>query len=167
MPSRLLLALAALLLFASPLAAQRPDPVAIVKSIYGKRDPYKAAISLQANAHERPALSKSLAALWKKSDDATPEGGETPPGFDVASNSQGMDVKSAVVSYERRTSQRATVIAKLTAGQPFVRHSPEENVLRYDFIREDGHWKIDDVRGTIDKEEWSIRALLTEALKYH
>ena len=27
-------------------------------------------------------------------------------------------------------------------------------------------WKIDDVRGTVDKKEWSIRALLTDALKY-
>ena len=144
---RLLFASAALLtasalLISSPLAAQSPDPLAIVKSIYGKRDPYGAASSLQASSGERPALSKSLAALWKKSDDGTAEGDETPPGFDVVSNSQGMDAKSAVVSYERPTPERATVVAKLTPDPRYVRRSREDNVVRYDFVREDGRWKI-------------------------
>lgn len=75
-------------------------------------------------------------------------------------------MKSAAVSYERRTPVRATVAAKLTPGHRYVRHAPEENVVRYDFVRENGGWKIDDVRGTIDKKQWSIRALLTDALKY-
>jgi hypothetical protein len=166
MLSRRLLLASALSTLVTPALAQGPDPATIVKSIYAKRDRYGAAASLQAaRTDARPALSKSFAALWKRSDDATPEGDETPPGFDVASNSQGMDVTSAAVSVERRTATRATVVARLTAGAPFLRHSPAENVVRYDFVREHGAWKIDDVRGTIDPKPWSLRAIFLEVLK--
>ena len=147
---RILFALLALFVFTAPLAAQGVDPVAIVKSIYPEGSQSEAAVSLQMRAPHRRALSKSLAALWKKSDDATPAEDEPVPGFDIASNSQGMDVKSAAVSYERRGAASATVVAKLTAAHPYVRHSPADNVVRYDFVREAGRWKINDVRSAID-----------------
>jgi hypothetical protein len=162
---RTLFALLAALVFAGPLAAQGADPLAIVNSIYPEGSQAEAAVSLQMRAPHRGALSKSLAALWKKSDDATPAEDEPVPGFDIASNSQGMEVKSAAVSYERHGAARATVVARLTAAQPFVRHSPADNVVRYDFVREAGHWKINDVRSAIDGKPWSLRALLTEGLK--
>ena len=34
--------------------------------------------------------------------------------------------------------------------------------MRYDLVRERGAWKIDDIRGTVDGKEWSIRKLLRE-----
>ena len=164
MISRRLLLASALAFAASPAFAQNPDPAAIVRSIYRKADPYGAAAALQLRAEKRETvLSKSFAALWKRSDDAEPEG-EAPPGFDVASNSQGMDVARADVKVEKRAAARATVVARLIAGHPFVRHSPEENVVRYDFVRENGRWKIDDVRSTSDGKEWSLRGILNEGL---
>src|ERR1051326_4334025 len=41
-----------------PAPAQGPDPAAIVKSIYGKRDPYGAATSLQMRAPRFVALAR-------------------------------------------------------------------------------------------------------------
>lgn len=159
--------LLASLLVAMPLAARAadPDPAAIVTSTYQADDPYGAAISLQMRSDDRRALSKSFAALWKRSDDATPKEDEPVPGFDVASNSQGMDVTSVTVKVERQDARTAIVAATLASAYPFARNSPEENVVRYDFVREDGAWKIDDVRGTIHPNAWSLRQIFTESLK--
>lgn len=165
MISRRLLLASALAVLGSPAFAQSPDPAAIVRSIYRKADRYGAAAALQLRAENRETvLSRSFAALWKRSDDANPEG-EAPPGFDVASNSQGMDVARTDVKVEKRDTARATVAARLTAGHPYVRHSPQENVVRYDFVRENRRWKIDDVRSTSDGKEWSLRSILNEGLE--
>jgi hypothetical protein len=40
-----------------------------------------------------------------------------------------------------------------------------DNVIRYNFVRDDKQWKIDDISGTIDGEAWSIRDILKESLK--
>jgi hypothetical protein len=164
---RLLLALPLLLVAPSlsgPARAQNPDPVAIVRSIYRGADSYGARSALQLRAGNREvALSQSLAGLWKRSDDTEPEG-EAPPGFDVASNSNAMDVARAEVKLEKRAGPRATVVARLIPGHPFVRNSPAENVVRYDFVRENGRWKIDDVRSTDHDKEWSLKGILNEAL---
>lgn len=154
-------------LLAAPLAARAadPDPAAIVTSIYQADDPYGAAVSLQMRSDDRRALSRSFAALWNRSDAATPKEDEPVPGFDVASNSQGLDVASADVTVERQDAKTATVVATLTSGHPYTRNSPEENVVRYDFVRENGRWKIDDVRSHIGDKEWSLRRIFTEALK--
>jgi hypothetical protein len=162
---RLLLACAAAVV-SGPLAAQAADPAAIVQSIYARgTDPYGAAVSLQMRAPHRRALSQSLAALWKRSDDGTPDGDEPVPGFDIASNSQGIDVTSVDVTVESQDAARATVAATLKSDQPFVRNDPKENIVRYDFIRENGRWKIDDVRSFIKPKEWSIKRTLSESLK--
>jgi len=171
---RLLLASGALLACGSaligpasidPALAQAGDPVAIVQSIYNGKDRFGAAVSLQMRAPPRRALSKSLASVWKRSDDRTPAEDEPVPGFDVASMSQGMDVARAIVKLERQDAKSATVVATLIPGSPFHRNAPEENVVRYDFIREGGRWKIDDVRGFIKPDPWSLKHELSEALK--
>jgi hypothetical protein len=44
----------------------------------------------------------------------------------------------------------------------FRTHNNERMTVRYDLLRERGTWKIDDIRGTVDGKEWSIRKLLRE-----
>jgi len=165
---RLLLALAfsaAVSSLPAPALAQGPDPAAIVKSIYAKRDPYGAAASLEMRAKHRRALSKSLAALWKRSDDSTPKEDEPVPGFDIASNSNAREVSHAEVKVERQDAKRATVAARLFDKIPMIEHPASNDIVRYDFIRENGRWVIDDVRSTIDAEEWSLKGLLNIGLK--
>ncbi len=163
---RLFLALACSAAVSSgPAFAADPDPAAIVKSIYAKRDPYGVAASLEMRAKHRRALSKSLAALWKRSDDSTPAEDEPVPGFDISANSNGREVAGADVKVERQDSKRATVAARLIDAAPMVKHPASNDIVRYDFIRENGRWVIDDVRSTIDDKEWSLKGLLTEGLK--
>ena len=38
-------------------------------------------------------------------------------------------------------------------------------VAHYDFLRENGVWKIDNVRLTIDKKPWELRAYLEAVLR--
>jgi hypothetical protein len=164
---RLLLALAfsaAVSSVPAPALAQGPDPAAIVKSIYGKRDPYGAAESVSMRAKHRRALSKSLGALWKRSDDSTPAEDEPVPGFDISANSNAREVARAEVKLEQQDAKRATVAAKLFS-KDFVSKHPSDDVVRYDFVRENGRWAIDNIRSTIDGKEWTIKGLLNEGLK--
>ena len=34
--------------------------------------------------------------------------------------------------------------------------------MRYEFVREAGQWKIDDIKGAIDGSPWSIRGMLAD-----
>jgi hypothetical protein len=151
-------------------AAPDPDPSAIVKSIYGKRDLYGAQAALQLRGPRGRILSRSLAKLWKRSDDETPSEDEPVPGFDIASNSQDREIARVEVTVERQNigrkdAARATVAAKLFNKGPRIEYPASDDIVHYDFVRENGHWAIDNVRSTIDGKERTIRGLLTEGMK--
>ena len=166
----LVLSGAALLAASLPASAQSAgsnDPLAIVNAIYTRAsagDGHSGGQFVWLEAKDRPRyLSKSLVALWAKADANTPKGDEGPPGFDPVTNSQDPEVKSFTVATEARDSGTAVMAVTIKASQPRP-HAADETV-RYDFVRDGGHWKIDDIRGAIDGQPWSIRKLLSESLK--
>ena len=57
------------------------------------------------------------------------------------------------------------VIAVTISGHHAPPAKPEDQVIRYNFVRDDGQWKIDDISGAVDGEPWSIRDILKESLK--
>jgi hypothetical protein len=67
------------------------------------------------------------------------------------------------VAAEKLDADKA-IIAVTIAGRT-VRAKPSDDVVRYNFVRDDSKWKIDDISGTIDGEAWSIRDILKESLK--
>src|SRR5262249_38409301 len=109
-------------------------------------------------------LSKSLIALWAKSEAHTPEG-DVVIDFDPITNSQDPSVKAFAVTSEKLDSGTATIAVKMTTGYARPSAIPADDVIRYDFVRDGGHWKIDDIRGSVDGKPWSLRALLTRSLK--
>jgi hypothetical protein len=127
--------------------------------------PYGAAAAIQLRGPRGRALSKSLAALWKRSDDATPAEDEPVPGFDIASNSQDREIARVEVKVEKQDAARATVAAKLFNKGPRIKYPASDDIVRYDFVRENGRWLIDNIRSTIHGKEWTIRGLLNEGLK--
>ena len=144
------------------------DPVAIVNAIYarvakGKGDSGGNFV-VDTRAAKAKYLSKSLIELWAKADARTPKGDGDPVGFDPVTNSQDPDVKSFKAVAEKTAADKATVAVTLT-----VHRSPRKNraddVVRYDFVREAGGWKIDDFRGAVDGKPWSVRQLLVNYLK--
>jgi Protein of unknown function (DUF3828) len=144
------------------------DPVAIVTAIYtraakGKGDGGGGFV-IENKAAKAKYLSKSLIALWAQADAHTPKGDVGPVDFDPVTNSQEPDVKSFKVVAEKLESDRA-VIAVTIVGRGAPRAHAVDNTIRYNFVRDAGQWKIDDISGASDGEAWSIRQMLTDSLK--
>lgn len=143
------------------------DPVAIVNAIYARAAKGKGdgggAFIIENKAAKAKYLSKSLIDLWARADAHTPKGDVGPIDFDPVTNSQEPDVKSFKVVAEKLDADKAVIAVTMTSRMP--RAKPSDNLLRYNFVREDGKWKIDDISGTSDGEAWSIRDMLTESLK--
>jgi len=143
------------------------DPVAIITAIYtraakGKGDGGGGFV-IENKAAKAKYLSRSLVALWAKADANTPKGDVGPIDFDPVTNSQEPDVKSFKVVAEKLEADKAVIAVTITGRT--ARAKPSDDIVRYNFVREDGKWKIDDISSTVDGEAWSIRDILSESLK--
>ncbi|WP_316232834.1 DUF3828 domain-containing protein [Bradyrhizobium sp. SZCCHNPS2010] len=158
-------------LLASPVLAQAPmanDPVAILTAIYtraarGKGDEGGGFI-IDSKTAKAKFLSKALIALWAKADAHTPKGDVGPVDFDPVTNSQDPDVASFKVTQEKMEADKATLAVSFT-GHRTERKNQADQIIRYDFVREGDKWKIDDIKGTVDGQPWSVRAMLADSLK--
>jgi hypothetical protein len=144
------------------------DPVAIINSIYARAAQGKGdgggAFIIENRTAKAKYLSKSLIAQWAKADAYTPKGDVGPVDFDPVTNSQEPDVKSFAVSPERSDAATA-VIAVTVTGHDAPRANAADAVIRYNFVRDGGHWKIDDISGADDGKPWSLRGMLSDSLK--
>jgi hypothetical protein len=149
------------------LAAQvANDPLAIVNAIYARVVSGNGDLGGAFMLNEKPKyFSKSLIGLWAKADAHTPKGDQGPIDFDPATNSQDPSVKSFSATAEKLDSGTATIAVTLQRGLEKPAAHVEDDVLRYDFVRDGGHWRIDDIRGAIDAKPWSIRQNLARSLK--
>lgn len=76
--------------------------------------------------------------------------------FDPVMNTQEQaEPKNLRFEAESESADKAVVAAKFENYASKV-------VVRYDFVREKGAWRIDDLRGSVDgKDEWSLRKIAT------
>jgi hypothetical protein len=153
--------------YAAQPSQSQNDPVGIITAIYtrvakGKGDGGGAFV-IENKAAKAKYLSKSLIDLWAKADANTPKGDVGPIDFDPVTNSQEPDVKSFEVDAEKLEADKAVIAVTITGK--LLRMKATDNVIRYNFVRDDKQWKIDDISGTIDGEAWSIRDILKESLK--
>jgi len=143
------------------------DPTAILTAIYSRaargRGDGGGAFVIESKAAKVKYLSKSLVELWAKADSHTPKGDVGPVDFDPVTNSQDPDVKSFELRVEKPEAGKATLAVTITGYR--TSGKPSDQVVHYDFVREAGQWKIDDIRGSSDGEPWSIRAMLAGSLK--
>ena len=144
----------------APLAAQTPDPVAVVNSIYNGGSSRGAAFGLDPEERHK-YFSKSTAALWDKAEaKVNPNGDEIGAiDFDPSTNTQGADVKSYSIVSSKVSDKTATVVVKLVLDN-WIRNSSDDNIIRYQFVLEDGRWMIDDIGSAIDGKGWKLRQLL-------
>lgn len=161
---------AALFAAATPAFAQAPtadDPAAILTAIYARAAKGKgdggAAFVTENKAAKARYLSRALVALWAKADAHTPKADVGPIDFDPVTNSQEPDVKSFRVDAEKTEADKATLAVTITGHRND--RKPADQIVRYDFVREVGSWKIDDIKGSSDGEAWSVRKILTDSLK--
>lgn len=173
MPSRRVLILsgaAAVLAAVLPRSAPAADdPAGVLTAIYtrvakGKGD--SGGNFLVGNKAARAKyLSKSFAGLWARADARTRKGDIDPVGFDPITNSQDPDVKSFKIVAEKQEADKALIATTLDSHQSGW-PNPADRTIRYDFVREGGQWKIDDIRGAVDGKPWSVRAILVDSFKY-
>lgn len=150
------------------LARPGDDPAGIITGIYtraaqGKGDGGGNFVVGNKIARSK-YLSKSLAALWARADARTRKGEVGPIDFDPVTNSQDPDVKSFKVTSEKQEGDRATVAVTIE-GHHGSRVKPADQTVRYDFVRDDGQWKIDDIKGFADGRPWAVRGMLAASLK--
>jgi hypothetical protein len=175
---RRLLIATAIALIAAPsfaLAAASPDApiIAIYKKVAAGKGEDGGNFVYQEKRDRARWLSASLATLWNAEEAKTPKGDETPPGFDPVSNSQDpkvLNVKVALEKSDGKESKKTAIVAASfdSWSRGLTREEQERNppdprdrlTVRYDMVLEHGRWKIDDIRGTTDGKEWSIRAIL-------
>ena len=146
------------------------DPAAILTAIYARVTKGKGdgggTFVIDGKAARAKYLSNSLATLWNKADARTRKGDGGPVGFDPVTNSQDPDVKSFKVAAEKQGADKATMTVTIEAHQRDARANAADKTIRYDFVREAGQWKIDDIKGAVDGTPWSVRALLVDSFKY-
>ncbi|KRR18200.1 hypothetical protein CQ14_25075 [Bradyrhizobium lablabi] len=146
------------------------DPAGILTAVYARVTKGKGdgggTFVIENKAAKAKYLSKSLIALWAKADARTKKGDGGPVGFDPVTNSQDPDVKSFKVTAEKQEGDKATIAVTIEAHQQDARANPADKTIRYDFVREAGQWKIDDIKGAVDGTPWSVRAMLLDSFKY-
>lgn len=144
------------------------DPAGILTAIYtrvakGKGD--SGGTFVIEKAARTKYLSNALVALWAKADARTRKGDSGPVDFDPVTNSQDPDVKSFKVAAAKQEADKATLAVTIESHQQQARAKEADKTVRYDFVREAGQWKIDDIKGAVDGSPWSVRALLAASLR--
>lgn len=149
--------------FAKP-AAKAATPKAIVEKIYAyalkekgtKGMPFK----FDSKKPLDPEFSSAMAAIWKKQAPLADKAGQSLVDFDIVANSQDPQIKNVKITVEKEDDTSATVAAAFEVGG--VENEPSTpDVVRYDFVKENGAWKIDDVRGKVENDAWSFKAILS------
>jgi hypothetical protein len=155
-----------LLILAAPAlaaAARDPaDPRTPVAALYAIEKTGRA--PLETPAQRAAALTRGLAAMWDKAEAGASHGGGIAIDFDVVTNSQGAEVKSYALAVTARAANRAIVVATIDPGD-WGRQSARENAITFSLLRQNGRWRVDDVSGVAEPNAWSLRDMLTLALK--
>jgi hypothetical protein len=150
--------LAAMLLAGGPsFAAPARDPVAILTAIY-RRAVKGDGPNWSEQAERVKDLSKSLIALWARTDPKLMPGELGPVDIDIIGATNGLTLAGFSIKAEKQDDKTATVAVTLAYRESGQRPNP--TVIRYGFVREDGQWKIDEFRGG----GWSLREMLMRFL---
>jgi hypothetical protein len=150
-----------LLLVVSPAAAQNKEastPADILSGIYREAEKGKPDGWLEPGRRGK-YLTKSLAALWAKVDaKPAPDGEVGAIDFTVTTDTDSEDLGSFEVKPQNQSATAAVVAVKIVYRKPYRGPSP---VVTYQFVNENGQWRIDDIRG----KEWDLRDILKLWLK--
>lgn len=144
----------------APLAVEEPRDV--VAKIYEK-----ARAGLRKKNPESPFFSRSIREtffskgfdlLITTAETKAAHAGEAALDFDPVSASQDAEIQKVTLKTDLLEPGKAVVSASFSNhGQP--------TVVTYDFVKEDGLWKVNDIKGTTEKEAWSVRKILARGAR--
>ncbi len=134
------------------------NPAALITEVYGVAGPsghYKEPLAIFVEAPLREKyLSKRLRAALADMDQRTPEGDVPNIDFDVVSDSQDPDVRDLKIATESESAGQAVVVADFKSHD-----DTERTVLRYELVREDGAWKINNIAAS-GKSNWRASEII-------
>ncbi len=146
-----------------PALAADDDPAAPIAAIYQRASGgnHGGQFVWVKRADRARWLSRGLAAAWSKADARTKKDDQKPPGFDPISNAQDPGVRAPQVAVKRHDARSALVAVSFVGWG----EAPRRQTVLYDMVREGSllgkpRWAIDDIRGSIDGKDWSIRRVL-------
>jgi hypothetical protein len=141
---------------AAPAAASPRDIVVeIYKISAGKDGKYQGPSAFNDKAVRSRYFSKSLLAALVKMEKLSKQKDEPILDFDPVTNSQDPDVKDLQIAVESETPASAVVAARFLS---FDDKAP--SIVRYDFVKDGGGWKIDDMRGEHGTDKWTLRDII-------
>ncbi len=107
----------------------------------------------------RRLFSTAFLREWDAAQARIKKSGDMGLDFDPVSNSQDPAIGRVTYTVESTSADKSTVGA--TFGSL---HEPKAKpqTIRYDFVREGGAWKIDNIRGNVENDSWSMRELMKE-----
>ena len=106
--------------------------------------------------HRGQYLSKSLIELWARAEKKNKDDDEGALiDFDLTTDTNGLELADFVIAVKSQSETAAVLAVKLIYREPYVHKGPPK-VVTYDFIREGGSWRVDNMRGL----EWSLRDIL-------
>lgn len=154
----------------APLAAPAPAPAAKSGTPMGVEEPRDivAALYRLAAAEAKKAkplspfddpkarekyFSKSFDVLVTDAETKAAHDGRAALDFDPISASQDAELQKVTLKTDLLSLSKAVVSAT------FLNHK-QPTIVTYDFVKEGGAWQIDDIKGTTEKEAWSVRKIL-------
>lgn len=142
---------------ATPKKSPAGNPADVISAIYRRTIKDGGGNFVWQEAADRPHfLSKALVALWAKADALTPTG-EGPGGFDFITDTNGLTIGSFKSVLEKSDAERA-VVAVTIGYKEKTAVDKGRHVLRYDLVREDAAWKVDNIKTTT----WDLRRMLAD-----
>lgn len=140
---------------APPEVTTADDPAAVVSDLYRYGLKQGSSAWLEDAANRRICLTKSLQTLWAASDaHAPPEGEVGTIDFDLMADTNGLELTGFKIKAQQRQGDRATVDVELIYKEPYEHRGTP--VVTYDLVREDGRWRVDNIR----TKAWTVRGLL-------
>lgn len=103
-------------------------------------------------------FSKGFDLLITSAETRAAHAGDAILDFDPISASQDAEMQKATLKTDVLESEKAVVSAA------FLNHK-QPTVVTYDFVREGGDWRVNDIKGTTEKEAWSVRKILNASGK--
>ncbi len=101
-------------------------------------------------------FSKGFDLLVTTAETKAAHDGDAPLDFDPISASSDAEAQKVTLKTD------VLELGKATVSASFANHG-EPTVVTYDFIRQDDGWKVNDVKGTTNKEAWSVRKILASS----
>jgi Protein of unknown function (DUF3828) len=150
-------------LAAAPAIAEEQSPKDLVAQIYrisaGPKGDYHAPSGFE-DKQIRKHFTKSLLAAQKAMDQRSKKLNEPILDFDPVTNSQDPSVLHLSIDVESADAAN-TIVAASFDGES----DPKRNLVRYIFVREDGAWRLDDMRGEAGDDKWNLRDVMNPKTK--